>query len=105
MQLDTQIAQRLFDHGAQELRRKALAVDDILGRGQSGIDESLAEVAIAIGRQIPIEGQITAFGGDDDLIALDDAVFEQALERFADRAFAALMAIVDGGVDDVAAEC
>ncbi len=60
--------------------------------------------AIAIGRQISIEGQIAAFGRDDDLVALDDALFEQTFQRFSDGAFTALMTIVNGGVDDVTAE-
>ena len=100
---DIEIAQTAIELVEQIFRRYAVAAaDDIGGAGEAGLDKSVLDVlARFLGRRAVI-GYEAAFGGDDDLVAVETLAAE-FFERRADGAFAALEAVVDGAVEDVAA--
>ena len=88
----------------QEPRRERVAAGDQLSR----LDQPAREISAAHGLarllvELGVERQVAALGRDEHLVALDQAALDGAGQRPADGALAALVAIVDGAVEDVAA--
>src|SRR5581483_7178126 len=83
-------------------RRHAVIAGDVRSRGDAGVDESLGEVSARVARRLLIERQKAALGRDHDFVAAV-APGPELLQRGADGALAALAAVIDRAVDDVAA--
>ena len=98
---DAEIAAAAVDLVREEPRRQRVAAgDDVLGIEEPGPHEGLEQVAPHVVGSRAVEGQISALAAEDDLVAADAALAESD----ADGALAALIAVVDRGVDDVDAE-
>jgi len=76
------------------------AGDDLLGGEDAGPQEGLLEVPAHVRGAAALERQVAALGAEDDLVA-GEAALAQGRPH---RALAALISVVDGGVDDVDAE-
>src|SRR5208337_77487 len=77
------------------------AGNDLLHADDAGVQEFLLEIGRRVRRFFAIEGQETALGGQDDFVALDFAGGNQCCQRLGDGAFASLVSVIDGRIDDV----
>ena len=68
----------------------------------AGLDEGFLKVTARVRRRFPIVRNKTTFGCHNDLIAVETSGTE-FLKRRSDGALAALQAVIDGAVDDIAA--
>src|SRR5690606_18183987 len=71
---------------------------------QPRLDEALAHVLHVRARRArrrAVERDVAALGADHDLVARDDPLLDGEAERAAERALAALAAVVDRGVQQV----
>ena len=73
---------------------------DVLCRENAGLDIFAEEILIWIGRHRIVGRQVAAFGANDEFVALS-SVGGKLLQGRANRALAALEAVVDGGIDKV----
>ena len=79
------------------------AGDQIVAAEDPRFDPGLLDVGAKIARPAAVERQVTAFGGDHDLLAPHAAFGHRLAQGRANRALAALAAIIDRGIDDVQA--
>src|SRR5262249_32341740 len=102
---EPEIGAALIDLIAQVARGHAMgALRDVAGLDDPRLDVRRREVRAWIARDGAVEWDESALGRHDDLVALDEATADRGAQRRADRALAALMAIVHRGVEHVDAE-
>src|SRR5690606_18978964 len=103
--LHAEVRAAALDLRAQEGRREAvIASDQLLRPAQARLDEALAYVLRVRPRRAgrcAVERDVAALGADDDLVAHGDPLLDGEAERAAERALAALAAVVDRGVQQV----
>src|SRR5690606_22322909 len=103
--LHAEVRAAALDLRAQEGRREAvIASDQLLRPAQARLDEALAYVLRVRTRRAgrcAVERDVAALGADDDLVAHGDPLLDGEAERAAERALAALAAVVDRGVQQV----
>ena len=67
----------------------------------TGLHVFAREVRARVGRQSAIERQVAGFGAHHDFVTLQLSRFDSLPQRHTDIALRALMAVVDGGIENV----
>src|SRR5206468_7585022 len=84
-------------------RHRVPATHHVLGLEDAGPHVGVAHVLTGIDRHAAVEGDVAALGAHDELLAREAALALEGDEGLADDTLAALRAVVDGGVEQVAA--
>ena len=88
----------------QVARRHGVSADHVLGAEDPGADVGVAHVGRGVGRDAAVERDVPALRAHHDLLAWEAALPGEGGERLAEHPLAALRAVVDRGVEEVAAE-
>ena len=95
---EAEVRQRAVELVVDERRLEAVPSEhEVVGVDGPGVDVLLADVPAGVGRPFAVEGDEPALGGDENCLAVDVG----RLQRLPDDALAALVAVVDCGVEDV----
>src|SRR5439155_1010888 len=84
-------------------RHRVPAAHHVLGLEDAGAHVGVAHVLAGIDRHAAVEGDVPALGAHDHLLAREAALALEGDQGLADDALATLPAVVDGGVEQVAA--
>ena len=99
--VELKIAQAAGELIFQKARRHAVAAgDEVFRRKDARLDVFAKKIFCRFGGHRAVGSEIAAFGADDEFFA-GETLCGELLDGCADAAFAALEAVVDGGVDEV----
>src|SRR6185369_697810 len=85
-------------------RHRVTAAYDFLGPRQTLVDHVLDHPRSRITRRLAVKWKEAGLSCDDDLVARELAGFEHLAQRGADCALASLKAVVDRGINYIAAK-
>ena len=98
-----QIAQAPLDLVVEVARRDTVPLDDLVRTRQAGLDESAVDVSARIRWHLTVKGQIPPFSRDHDLLALHPAFLVERSQDLTNPPLAALVAVVNRGIQHVTA--